>query len=175
MSPIDQYPDLFKPEKWFGTTDVQFKLTETPPDAAFIGNVNIVPRVGEKWVMIFAEDWQTWEMPGGTLEPGESYQAALMRELREEAGAECTTYQPLGAWRCYNHGQPYQPHIPHPLFYRYVVTGEVNITGKPLSLPGAETISKVEVVSLKKAVARFVKQGRPDVAALYEIAASRLK
>ena len=91
------YPELFRPRFWFGTTDVQFKLLKAPPQSHLIANVNVVPRCGDGWLMVFAEDWQTWEMPGGTLEPDEHYLQAIKRELMEEAGATPTSRLGLGA------------------------------------------------------------------------------
>ena len=38
-----------------------------------------------------------WEMPGGKLEPGESAQQALVREIREELGVLATPHEVLGA------------------------------------------------------------------------------
>lgn len=40
-----------------------------------------------------------WELPGGTLEPGESPAAALSREVREETGIEIEIESAVGEWR----------------------------------------------------------------------------
>lgn len=57
-------------------------------------NINVVAAIIEKDGKIFAtqrgygdyKDW--WEFPGGKIEPGESPEEALVREIREELRAD---------------------------------------------------------------------------------------
>ena len=165
------YPDLFRTLDWKVVT-ADFELTaELPPDD-MIANVNIVPRVGDRWVMIrFASG--VWWVPGGTREPGEAISDTMRRELREEAGAELLSASFFGAWRCRStQPEPYRPHVPHPIFYRAVAVGDVRVTGAPAVPPDGEEIRDVAVLPLDEAVARFRETERRDLADLYRLASA---
>lgn len=49
--------------------------------AALVTNEN-----GE--ILLVKSPWRGWEYPGGLIEPGETFQEALHREVREESGVE---------------------------------------------------------------------------------------
>jgi len=175
MSLQTTYPHLFKQVTWsWGPTQAQFERFDTPPAPDLISNVNLVPYTGEKWVIIRLSD-QTWGIPGGTLEPGESYPAAIKRELVEEAGAYLHSFQIFGGWRCRSLAdKPYRSHIPHPEYYRLVGLGEVELRHAPLNPADGEIVEEVEAVSLETAIDRFESQDRFDLSELYQLAA-RLK
>ena len=43
---------------------------------------------GNGKILLVNSPWRGWEYPGGLIEPGESFEAALRREIREESGVE---------------------------------------------------------------------------------------
>ena len=48
-----------------------------------------------KWIWCRHRDRDTWEMPGGHIEPGEAAMDAALRELKEETGALEASLEPV--------------------------------------------------------------------------------
>ncbi len=169
-----QYPHLFSEVvwPWEPARAIFTLLSEHPPDN-LVANVNLVPRIGNTWVSIRLADG-LWEIPCGTLEPGETYQAAIQRELMEEVGAQLVSSAIIGAWKCTSLAdRPYRPYLPFPNYYRLVLYGEIQLVGQPANPRAGERVVSVERASLERVVNHFISQSRYDLAELYNLA-SRL-
>lgn len=163
------YSSLFGPVGW-GPVQCRFALLETAPPEELVSNINIVPFVGDQAVLIELEN-DGLEPVGGTLEPGETYQQTVERELMEEAGGRLLSLELFGVWHCHSSAPaPFRPHIPHPDFCRLVAYGDVEIVAQPQTLEGAERVRHVHVLPVEEAADRFRAHGRAELAELYLLA-----
>lgn len=49
-------------------------------------------------VVLLKNERMEWELPGGRLEPGETTEDCLRREIREELGIDCSVIQCVDVW-----------------------------------------------------------------------------
>ena len=89
----------------------------------------------------------------------------------EEAGAELVSLRPIGAWKLISGlAEPYRPHLPHPVSYRYVLLGEIKLTGSPSNPEDGEEVVSVDAAEIDDIVSRFESIDRLDLAELYILA-----
>jgi len=87
-------------------------------------------------------DWKDWwEFPGGKMEPGESQQAALVREIREELATEISVGEKL----CTVEYDYPKFHLTMHCFLCSVVSGELSL----LEHEDARWLSRVDLDSVK--------------------------
>lgn len=67
-------------------------------DETLYTRVVIVSRYKGKWVYCRQKGKDTWEIPGGHIEPGEDWLTAAKREMYEETGAVEIEFEPICAY-----------------------------------------------------------------------------
>ncbi len=167
----NDFPALFLPVRWGNVSLTGFHLHDGWPDIDQVQSVNVVPFVGEQCIVIGLDDERTI-LPGGTRELGESLLETALRELREETGASFQTCTPFAYWECHSDDdRPWRPFLSHPDFLRVVCFADVVIESKPTNPDDAEQVTEVALVTLEEALSRFTLDDRPELAAIYALAA----
>jgi len=166
------YPTLFgTTEVSWGPIDVRFSLLTGEIEPALVARIYIVPFIGDACVVVgFDTDGGDWGPAGGGLEPGETFQMALERELREEAGARLRTYTAFGVLRCRARSAPYRPHLPHPDCDCCMAMAISNWSVRPKSQRMGRASSRLQVMGPEQATAFLAGNGRPWEADLYRLA-----
>ena len=83
------------------------KTTFYPPDAVEGKEIKyavLCARYQGKWIFCRHKERQTWELPGGHVEPGETPLEAARRELYEETGAEDADILPVTLYKLFDYG-----------------------------------------------------------------------
>jgi len=167
---LDEFPTLSAPLRWGNISLTGFQLLNDLPPIEEVQSVNVVPFIGNDCVVISLAGGSV-NLPGGTMERGESFLETARREIREEVGAEIRSLALIGQWACHSDDpKPWRSHLPHPDFIRVVLCGEIEIVRPPENPEDGEQIARVEVLPLEEAISRLDAAQRHELAALYRVA-----
>lgn len=113
----------------------EFYVTEVLPPAELCTSVMCVPLL-PTYEVVMTHNHRGWELPGGHIEPNETIEQALLRELQEEAGYIPEKVQLFG-YRQIRARTPI-PHAQQAGFYPFPITYipyYVTMSGLPLEKP----------------------------------------
>lgn len=143
------------------------------PDRADVANVHVVPFIGRSCVLMHSKE-AGWDIPGGTLEEGEPFEAAVTRELAEELGAKTVEFRLFAGWDSVSSSPtPYRHYQPHPNFSVALGWADVELVAAASEDGGVlqETVLELVVLPVPTACERLRAEGVPHLAAVYQLAA----
>ena len=89
--------------RYCGEVDVVYR--EADPlenlDGKLLTGVHAFCFCGDKLVIVYAENKKYWTPPGGGIEPGETYEQAVVREVAEETNMRVLHQELIGYQDCY--------------------------------------------------------------------------
>ena len=90
-------PDSF-PLVWWNGALVTFRTAEQLDSWPETAEITLLFGVFENRLLLVDVDQRGWSVPGGHIDPGETEEQALIREVKEEAGATVQNLQPFGIY-----------------------------------------------------------------------------
>lgn len=153
---IARYPTL-SGSKGQLRPNVCFRRFEEELASTICGSSYVIPFVSDSHCLVTRRSNGKWVLPGGTLEPGETWEEAGRRELLEETGSIPGNLHPIGMYYCVSGvDRPGLSHLRHPEHVRVVSWANVvqNTVGR--SDPDSSSrIVEVRTVHYKRAAELF--------------------
>jgi 8-oxo-dGTP pyrophosphatase MutT (NUDIX family) len=149
----------------------EFYVSNEMPPIDLCTSVMCVAMIGPN-EFVLTHNHRGWELPGGHIEPGESVEGALLRELMEETGFIPETYRLFG-YRKLTTRMPI-PHAQQKGFYPFPVgyiPYYVSLTSLPLCAPtgdpaeilGAQIFSLDEIGGIREEFMQIAAAGQQHV------------
>lgn len=137
--------------------NVHFRRFEEELASTICGSSYVIPFISDSQCLVTRRSNGKWVLPGGTLEPGETWEEAGRRELMEETGSILGDLHPIGMYSCVSQSDEARLfHLPHPEHVRVVSWADVvrNTSGRFDPDPDS-SIVEVRTVHYKRAAELF--------------------
>ena len=151
--------------------NVHFRRFEEALASTICGSSYVIPFISYSHCLVTRRSNGKWVLPGGTLEPGETWEEAGRRELKEETACTLGELNPIGMYYCVSQcDRARLPHLPHPEHVRVVSWADVvQNTSERLDPDTNSSIVEVRTVHYRQAAELFGPESA-DFGELYQFA-----